>query len=155
MVKSASALIAASFVIVGCAIGLSAQAVVILQNLKFPFAADVFVPCANNGVGEIVTVTGTLHAILQLSFDAAGAHFKMFEQPQRVRGIGQTTGTIFQARGVTHEHANRNPFTFLDTLRLVGQGRAANFSVHQLVHVTVNAHGEVTAFAVHLSAECR
>jgi hypothetical protein len=156
LLKSAFCLIAAACMITGQTASLSAQAVVILQNLRVPFAADVFVPCANSGAGELVTVAGTLHAILQLSFDAAGGvHIKMHEQPQRVSAVGQTTGATFQARGVTHEQANANPFIFLDTLRLIGQGPAANFTLHQLVHVTVNANGEVTAVTVHASAECR
>ena len=94
--------------------------------------------------------------VLQLSFDAAGGvHVKIHEQPQRVSGIGQTTGATFQARGVTHQQANTKSFTFLNTLRLIGQGPAANFSLHQLSHVTVNATGEVTAFVDRATAECR
>ena len=128
LVKSVFSLIAVAFMMAACTASVSAQATVILQNVKFPFTAEVFVPCGNNGAGEIVALAGTLHAVLQLSFDAAGGvHVKIHEQPQRVSGIGQTTGATFQARGVTHQQANTKSFTFLNTLRLIGQGPAVNF----------------------------
>jgi hypothetical protein len=88
LVKSGFSLIAVAFMMAACTASVSAQATVILQNVKFPFTAEVFVPCGNNGAGEIVALAGTLHAVLQLSFDAAGGvHIKMHEQPQRVVGL--------------------------------------------------------------------
>ena len=154
--KGAAFLVIVTCMIAECTASPSAQATVVMQNLKIPFTARAFVPCANGGAGELVTVAGTLHLVLQLSFDAAGGvHVKMHEQPQRVVAFGQTTGAVFQARGVTHERSNRNAFTFLDTLRLIGQGPASNFTFYHLVHVTVNANGEISAFVEHLRVECR
>ena len=45
------------------------------------------------------------------------------------------------------------PQTLLN--RLVAQGDAPNFVLHNRVRETINANGEVTATAFEFSAECR
>ena len=57
LVKSGFSLIAVAFMMAACTASVSAQATVILQNVKFPFTAEVFVSCGNNGAGEIVATS--------------------------------------------------------------------------------------------------
>ena len=147
---------AIAFLIAGHPRHTGAQATAITENLQFPIAFDVFVPCANGGAGEIVSVSGTLHEVFHITFDAAGAvHLKIHDQPQGISGFGQTTGMKYQATGVTQQQLSTNPFTFVNNFRIIGQGPGNNFLIHQVFHVTVNANGEVTAFVDHASAECR
>ena len=134
----------------------SAQAVTIAENLRLPIAIEVFVPCANGGAGETVSLAGTLHEVFHVTIDANGdAHFKIHDQPQGIRGIGQTSGVKYQATGVTQTMSNTNPATFVNNFRIIGQGPGNNFLIHQVMHVTVNAKGEVTASFDHVSTECR
>ena len=45
--------------------------------------------------------------------------------------------------------------TFVNNFRIIGQGPDNNFLVHQTVHQTVNANGDVTSTIVNTSVECR
>ena len=145
-----------ALVILGYPRSTSAQATAITENLKFPIALDVFVPCANAGAGEIVSLSGTLHEVFHITFDGnGGVHVKIHDQPQGIRGFGQTSGAKYQATGVTQQRPNTNPFTFVNNFRIIGQGPGNNFLVHQVVHVTVNANGAVTALFDRPSVECR
>ena len=42
--------------------------------------------------------------------------------------------------------------TEVHVLNVVGQGSAPNFTVRGVVHLTVNANGDVTAFVDHFTA---
>ena len=33
-------------------------------NIKVPFSQNVFVPCANGGAGEILSISGKLHVLI-------------------------------------------------------------------------------------------
>jgi len=154
--KSAFSFLAVASLLAGHTRPVSAQATAFTDSVRFPFAFDVFVPCANNGAGEVVTLVGTLHEVFHIVFDANGrVHFKIHDQPQSVSGIGQTSGAKYQGTGVTQQQAGTNPFTFVNNFRIIGQGPGNNFLVHQLFHVTVNANGNVTAFVDRASFECR
>ena len=156
LVKNAILLVAVAFLIAGHTRSASAQATAITENLQFPIAFVVFVPCANGGAGEIVSLSGTLHEVFHITFDAnGGVHVKIHDQPQAIRGFGQASGAKYQATGVTQQQSNTNPLTFVNNFRIIGQGPGNNFLVHQVFHVTVNANGAVTALFDRASAECR
>jgi hypothetical protein len=155
LVKSAFSLLAFAFLIAQTR-SISAQATTTTENIQFPILIEVFVPCANGGAGEIVSLAGTLHEVFHITFDATGSvHLKIHDQPQGVSGIGQTTGAKYQGTGVTQQQLSTNPFTFVNSFRIIGQETGNNFLIHQVFHVTVNANGEVTAFVDRASAECR
>jgi hypothetical protein len=134
-----------------------------ITNVKVPFAQLAFVPCANNGAGELVLISGTLHVLLhQTISDAGHAQFKFHFQPQGASGVGLTTGDTYRATGVTQQTVTVDltdgaPFTqtFINNFRIIGQGRDNNLLVHQTIHFTVNANGEPTAAVVNTSVECR
>jgi hypothetical protein len=131
----------------------------VTTNDKIPYTASVLVPCAAGGAGEVVDLSGTLHVLFCTTLDGNGGfHTKYHFQPQGVSGTGQTTGDKYQATGVTQREFNGkvgSEFTFVNNFRIIGQGPGNNFLVHQLVHVTVNANGEVTAFVDNSSIECK
>ncbi len=78
-----------------------------------------------------------------------------------MRGIGLTTGDKYQGTGVTQDHFNVGAdglpvtFTFVNNFRIIGQGPGNNYLVHQTFHVTINAHGEVTAEVDNIRVECK
>jgi hypothetical protein len=134
----------------------SAQATAITLSLKLPIAFDVFVPCAAGGAGEFVSLSGTLHGLVHLTFDANGAfHAKFHDQPQRLSGFGQTSGAAYQGTGVTQDLLNTNPSTFVNNFRIIGQGPNNNFLVHEFFHITRNANEETTIIVDFVSVECR
>jgi hypothetical protein len=134
----------------------SAGATAITVSLQVPIAINVFVPCAANGAGEFVSLSGTLHGLVHLTFDANGAfHAKFQDQPQRLSGFGQTSGAAYQGTGVTQDLLNTNPSTFVNNFRIIGQGPNNNFLVHELFHITRNANEETTIIVDFFSVECR
>lgn len=131
-------------------------------SVKQPFVGLAFVPCAIDGAGEFVSLSGTLHVVTRITIDANGgfhgtAHFN----PQGVKGVGLTSGDTYQGNGVTKTTTNIAgagfPFTetFVNNFRIIGPGPDNNLLVHQTIHLTINANGDVTADVFVDSAECR
>ena len=131
-------------------------------NIKVPFAQVVFVPCANDGAGEFLTISGSLHLLLTATEDSAGGqHLTFHFQPQGASGVGEDTGDLYRANGVTRgaTHVIQGDFPFIDTFvnnfRMIGTAGGAKFKVHNTVHVTINANGELSADVDNSSVTCR
>ena len=139
---------------------LFAQALVITTSEFIPFDQLAFVPCANGGAGELVLIEGTLHVLTHVTINGNEANIKEQFQPQGATGVGLTSGDTYQAVGGTKFHdtipltGGAQTFTLVNNFRLIGPGPGNNFQVHQNVHVTVNANGEVTTEIDNSSAEC-
>jgi hypothetical protein len=130
-----------------------------IVNQVIPISITVFVPCANGGAGEIVTLSGDLHDMFDLTFDnAGGVHIKIQDNPQGVSGVGETTGLKYQATGVTELELNAQigiEETFVNNFRIIGQGPNNNFLVHENFHITINANGTLTSLIDNFSVECK
>jgi hypothetical protein len=127
------------------------------SSINVPESVTAFVSCANGGAGEEVEVTGNLHILTHTTVSNSGAMVtKSHFQPQGMSGVGQVTGDKYQATGVTQETFHgTGTFTFVNNFRFIGQGSGNNFLAHEVLHVTINANGDVTATAGNLSIECR
>ena len=122
---------------------------------------SVFVPCANNGAGELVIFQGNLHVLTSFTINknhvSGDSHF----QPQGLTGTGNVTGAKYQATGVTQEMFSGSfvngqfTDTFVNNFRIIGQGPGNNYLVHEIAHVTINANGVVTVFFDSLSVDCK
>jgi hypothetical protein len=129
-------------------------------NEVFPIVFSTFVPCANDGAGEVVTFFGNLHETFQVTFNNdGGIHVKMDSNFQGVSGEGETTGLKYQATGGLGQdefntHAGMEETSILN-FRVIGQGPNNNFLVHLTFHTTVNANGTVTSTVVNSSVECQ
>ena len=136
-----------------------AAAITETTNLQIPLTLEVFVPCANDGAGELVELTGTLHVLLHITTDGRGGfHVKSHSQPQGISGVGLTTGDKYQATGVTQDvfHLTAGiTETFVNNFRIIGQGPGNNFLVHENFHITITPNGDVTAFHDNFSIECK
>lgn len=125
-------------------------------NIFEPFAQTNFVPCANGGAGEDVLLSGILHVQAHATVSNSGnvvarTHF----QPQGVTGVGQTTGDVYRAVGITQETAHgTGTFTYVNNFRLIGPGTDNDFHVKQTIHVTVDANGNVTAVVDSTTTTC-
>jgi hypothetical protein len=155
-----SACLAAMLVMFGMALPSPTRAEV-TTNTSVPIAFLDFVPCADGGAGEFVLVSGDLHILITTTVDANGGfHGKTHFQPQGISGFGLSTGARYQATGVQQESFNAPSGgtitdTFVNNFRLIGQGRGNNLLVHQSVHMTTNANGDVTADVFNNSITCR
>lgn len=133
----------------------------VIENLKVPVAQSVFVPCANDGAGEDVTLEGPLHILVTLTINDNHVSGVEHFQPQNVKGVGQTTGDVYQATGVSREQFGGSfvngvfEATAINNFRIIGPGRGNNLLVHAVTHITVNANGDVTASVDIESTECR
>ena len=141
-------------------VALFAQAIAITTSEFIPFAQLAFVPCADGGAGELVLIEGTLHVLTHVSINGNQANIKEQFQPQGATGVGLTTGDTYHAVGGTKFHdtipltSGAQTFTLVNNFRLMGPGTDNNLQVHQNVHVTVNANGEITTEIDNTSAEC-
>lgn len=128
------------------------------QVQDVPFNSLEFVPCANGGAGEVVQLSGTLHVVDHVTATSNGFHIQHHENPQGVTGTGLTTGDSYQATGAVTFHANLaagEAASLTRSFRVIGQGPASNFTVHENDHLTVNANGEVTVDRDDISIECK
>ena len=130
-------------------------------NENVPLDMVVYVPCANGGSGEYVQLIGDLHVMSLVTFDKnGGLHLVSLYQPMGVTGYGDVTGDKYQATGVTRDNLNIQPAeypyesTYVNNFRIIGAGPGNNFTVHENVHVTVSASGEVTTEVDNFRVEC-
>jgi hypothetical protein len=130
----------------------------VIANQSIPFAQITFVPCAAGGAGELVLLEGTLHVLITETVNGSNASLKVHFQPQGATGTGLTTGDTYRATGVTQEHTAVGPTfsdTFINNFKIIGPGPDNNLLIHETVHVTLNANGELTAEILNTSVECR
>ncbi|MBA3585229.1 MAG: hypothetical protein H0W36_12015 [Gemmatimonadetes bacterium] len=138
-----------------------ARAAVFTENLSIPVVLEVSVPCAAGGAGEVVVLSGKLHILVHETINDNRFRVKLHFQPQGVSGVGLSTGDKYQGTGVGEETFGGSfvngqfSDTFVNNFRIIGQGPGNNFLVHQTLHITVNANGEVTAEVDNFSIQCK
>jgi hypothetical protein len=125
-----------------------------------PLEQVVDIPCADEGSSEEVLSSGFLHVLVTGTHDANGSvHTVSHFQPMAVAGTGLTTGDVYRATGITRDAVNgieiRFAGTFVNNFRIIGPGKGNNLLIHEVLHVTINALGEVTVVVELLSAECK
>ena len=158
--KSSSLILGISLLMLSMAAVAFSQTTTINNNDFVPFSFAVFVPCANGGAGEMVQVEGTLHIQQHITLNDNRMIIKNHTQPQGADGVGLATGDIYHAVGVTQGEDTlpvtngATEVTFVNNFRLIGVGTAANFQVHQNVHMTIDANGNVRNDVDNSSIEC-
>jgi len=133
----------------------------VVTNTIVPIAATSFVPCADGGAGEYVALTGALHVKVSVTVDGAGGlHVTESYQPQNVTGTGLTTGTTYEATGMTNSVSNASGDggfnnKFEDIFRIIGPGPGNNLLVHENFHLEVDSDGNVTLLDDTFTATCK
>lgn len=147
--------LAASILCFGATVGAPpalAQAAPEITNITFPLDVSAFVPCANDGAGESVLVSGVAHFIVhQLTDSAGGTHFLLFANYQRMSGFGAVTGDRYLGISTSTSTAyNFAPFvgppyslTSVQSTRFIGPGPNNNLILLTQIHFTYNANDEV------------
>ena len=136
------------------------QAFTTTTNEFVPFDQTSFVPCANGGAGESVTVSGILHIQTHVTINQNRLIFKTHFQPQGAVGFGLITGDVYHGTGVTQfmdsipNPSGAQTSSFINNFRFIGPGPDNNFQVHQNVHITFNANGEVSSDVDNTSIDC-
>ena len=129
-------------------------------SIEFPFAFSVPIPCANQGNGEVVHFSGTLHEVISSTVNGNNIHINTLFNPQGAKGVGETTGDVWQATGETRMDMTASvssfPFTitFVNNFKLINGG-GGSLLVHQNLHVTVNADGTTTASQDNFTFTCK
>ena len=124
---------------------------------KIPF--DV-VLAPEEACGEAIHLSGTLLAQFRFTETpggnvTVGFHFN----PQGITGVGLTSGATYHATGVTQGTTTIKAKggisdTFVNSFKIIGEGRAQNFLQTDVVHLTVNAKGVVTATVEKSTIRC-
>jgi len=131
----------------------------VVENIRVPITEVASVPCAANGAGDVVVLSGDLHMLVRMTADqAGGGHATLHFQTQGLSGVGLTTGDKYQATDGSIEEFNfrfGEEVTLVENFRVIGQGPGNNFLVHLNVHVTINANGTRTASVANSSVECK
>ncbi len=157
--KQALALLAAMAMTI---IGAHSVTAEVTQNISVPLDGfSVFIPCANNGAGELVIFQGNLHILLSFTINNNRVSGKDHFQPQGLTGTGNVTGDKYQGTGVTQSMFSGSlvngqfESTSVNNFRIIGQGPGNNYLVHEIAHITINANGLATVFFDSLSVDCK
>ena len=122
---------------------------------KDPISLTIAVPCA----GELVRLFGQVNLVSHQTYDGNGGfHVKVHTNPMGVRGFGLTSGTPYRGTGVTQWVQNvkvGEQYTFINNFRIIGRGSGNNFMLHQTIHYTINANGELTVDFSKISTSCK
>lgn len=134
-------------------------AAAVQEHLTIPLEGLVF---ADEGCGEgYVHTAGTLHVLITRTENANRVTETFHFQPQGAKLVGLTSGDEYVGTGVTRQTVTsstdspQSTLTFVNNFRIIGKGQAPSLLVHEVLHVTVNTDGEITASIEHASLECR
>ena len=142
-------------------VGVSAAQAAVETNevITEPFSESV--PCANGGVGETISGDVQLHVLFTSTVNGNKVSGKFHFQPQGSTLVGETTGDVYRATGVTQGSFNGSltnghyTETFVNNFRMIGPGPGNNLLIHETFHITINANGDVTVERESLSDECK
>ena len=137
------------------------EAAEVTENDKIPVEIDLDIPCANGGAGELVSLTGNLHVLTTYSINGNVIRGRFHDQPEDSKGFGSVTGDRYEATGVSQGQFKASLqngqaiVSFINNFRIIGQGTGNNFLVHQNVHMTINANGDLTTIVDQVRADCK
>lgn len=115
------------------------------SSVAIPYDWDIFVPCANGGVGEYVHVTGSTNLVYTISWTDHGFTYGYHANTYKIQGVGITSGEIFRGSKQTEGQVlgawvnDQWLSTFVDQIRLIGTN--TSFTVKNTYHVTVSPDG--------------
>jgi hypothetical protein len=124
---------------------------------KIPFD---FVLAPEEACGEAIHLSGTLLAEFSFTESSGGnVEIGFHFNPQGITGVGQTSGATYHATGVTLGTTTIKAKggisdTFVNSFKIIGEGSAPNFLETDVVHLTVNAKGVVTATVEKSTIRC-
>ena len=142
-------------------VGVSAAQAAVETNEVVTESFSQLVPCANGGIGETISGDVQLHVLITSTINRNRASGKFHFQPQGSTLVGETTGDVYRATGVTQGSFSGSltngqySETFVNNFRMIGPGPGNNYLVHETFHVTITANGDVTVERERISVECK
>ena len=115
--------------------------------VEIPFDQVLLDTCA----GEFVHFTGSAWLDSVSRWDGAGGYHYAFQYRAKLDGVGMTSGKKYAINNSAHQTAhfvasNLNlTSTFTQEWKLISQGSGQNGALRQIVHLTFNAAGDLTA----------
>jgi hypothetical protein len=128
----------------------AAQAAV-TTNTTVSYAYSGWVPCANDGAGELVTGTIDAH-VLSTSTENADVDAWQFMFAPRGELVGRTSGATYRLTGVEHgtyataTRGDTSVLTYVHRYQLIGAGGAGNLVVRETAHITTKGDDAVVQF---------
>ena len=124
-----------------------------------PYASTLFIPCANGGAGEDVSLTGTVKIVRQETSNSQRFTYTLHVHTEGITGVGLSTGDTFKAIGGsqaavtgTIEYGGQYSATYTQQMRFTGQG--ISFVVKYKFHVTITSNGETSTRIDEEKIEC-
>jgi hypothetical protein len=134
------------FVASGLLAATSASANAVTEKIDF----DV-VLAPEDACGEAIHLSGTLLAEFSFTESSGGnVEIGFHFNPQGITGVGLTSGATYHATGetlgtTTVKAKGGISDTFVNNFKIIGEGATPNLLETDVVHLTVNAKGVVTA----------
>jgi hypothetical protein len=128
---------------VGMAASVSAAQAEVVTNETVTYAYSGFVPCANDGAGELLTGTIEVHNLITSTVNGNVDSSQFQFQPQG-RLTGRITGDTYQLTGVTRGTYNESvqsgeyTLTYVNSYQLIGPGPGNNLRVREIAHLTID-----------------
>jgi hypothetical protein len=127
-------------------ISVMAQATTTTTSTTTPLDTNIGSSC----VGELIHVTGQLHVVMRTTTTPSGFTAREFHINLHGSGEGFETGNQYEFMQTTNLVFNRPDdtpleFTLAETVHIVSHGSNNDFRVRTLIHVAINANGEVSA----------
>ena len=128
------------------------------QTLPVDFTLDDTEGCS----GELIPLTGQLHAVFHLTLDDAGnvQHLATQFTFANVKGTGDVSGGTYTVPTTSTSTVNSNlgGFPIITTehsiSNVIGQGELPDSRAHFLIHFTINENETVTAEVSQFKFEC-
>jgi len=128
------------------------------NSFDFFFTATEYLPCA----AESVYVAGNIHYLVRQTLTPSGHYsFAWLGQPQGLKGIGRTSGTIYKFAGFTNEtiqiQADSFPMTdhFEDRFFIIGPGPSNNAYWFEKTLVVLKGPGDYVVQIEESKFECK
>jgi len=130
-----------------------------VTQIDIPVDTVLSVPCAVAGAGEMVHLTGAAHMVFAVTNDAnGGMHIAAHVNSVGLSGVGLTTGNKYQASQadsfISNSGGTGTVTTFVNNFLMTAPGPGNNLRVHELVHVFVDANGNVTTVIDNITVDC-
>ena len=137
----------------------SSPAQTYISVVSEPYASTLFIPCANGGAGEDVSLTGTVKIVRQETSNNQRFTYTLHVHTEGITGVGLSTGDTFRAIGAsqaavtgTIEYGGQYSATYTQQMRFTGQG--ISFVVKYKFHVTITSDGEISTRIDEEKVEC-
>jgi hypothetical protein len=128
---------------------------------SYPVEFTTFVNCINGGAGEWLRLSGSVQFVQLSTTDASGAqHLQELTIQQGISGVGLTSGDRYRTLGVHRSGFNAayggspGEIDVINSYHLIRVGDGALLAVHETMHVTRSATGELTAHVENFSIVC-